>query len=264
MCRLLGIVAAEPTAFQLALRDAPRSLASLSKAHPDGWGVAVYESEWALDKGTLCAGDDHAFLEHARKSTGRVLVSHIRQKTVGETSIENTHPFRFGRWVFAHNGTIQDRDFLRQSTHPEEASWIRGQTDSELFFAYVVSRLRSAGLLDSDPCERTDTLLHDLVAEARVRANFGAFNFLLSNGNTTYAHRFGRSLFLLARGAGESQRAPRIDSVANPCRAFVARRRAILIASEKLTDEHWEEIPDGTLLRIDREPTPVYRFVDRK
>ncbi len=263
MCRLLGVVAAEPTAFQLALRDAPRSLATLSKAHPDGWGVAVFQTEWSLEKGTLCAGDDHAFLEHARKSTGRVLVSHIRQKTVGDTSVENTHPFRFGPWVFAHNGTIQDRDFLRGATAPEDAAWIRGQTDSELFFAYVVSRMREAGVLDAEPSAKTDALLSDLVAEARARANFGAFNFLLSNGDTTYAHRFGRSLFLLARGTGESMRALEIDSTASPCRAFVARQRAILIASEKLTDEHWEEIPEGTLLRIDRRPTPTYRIIPR-
>ena len=59
MCRMLGIVASEPTDFKVCLRDAPRSLATLSREHPHGWGLAVLadrESEdpetgkWKLDK----------------------------------------------------------------------------------------------------------------------------------------------------------------------------------------------------------------------
>ncbi len=260
MCRLLGVVAAEPTAFQLALRDAPRSLAHLSKAHPDGWGVAVFDKEWSLQKGTLCAGEDHAFLEHARTSSGSVLVSHIRAKTVGETAVENTHPFRHGNWIFAHNGTIQDRDYLKRETPSSETSWIRGQTDSELFFAHLISNLRKEGLVDVDSNDETDRVISRVVTTARQRENFGAFSFLLSNGSTTYAHRFGRTLFLLARGKGDSI-TPTFDVEAMPARAWVARRRAILIASEKLTDEPWEELSEGTLIRIDRLPTPIWRMI---
>jgi len=33
-------------------------------------------------------------------------------------------------------------------------------------------------------------------------------------------------------------------------------RRAVFIASERVTDEPWREVPEGTLLRVDREPEP--------
>jgi predicted glutamine amidotransferase len=37
---------------------------------------------------------------------------------------------------------------------------------------------------------------------------------------------------------------------------WTSRRRAVLVASERMTDEPWREIPDGTLLRVDRLPEP--------
>jgi hypothetical protein len=36
----------------------------------------------------------------------------------------------------------------------------------------------------------------------------------------------------------------------------------VLIASEKLTDEPWEEVGEGMLLRVDRRPLPRWRMVD--
>src|SRR5580700_5613912 len=108
MCRFLGIAADEPTEFRIVLREAPRSLAALSREHRDGWGIAVYDAcakTWQVDKGVACAGEDERFHQLAIGSRGVLLVSHVRQKTIGCTSIANTHPFAQGRWIFAHNGT---------------------------------------------------------------------------------------------------------------------------------------------------------------
>ncbi|QUS47087.1 hypothetical protein [Salmonella enterica] len=44
MCRLLGIVASELTEFGLVLTEAPRCLATLSREHPDGWGIATADA----------------------------------------------------------------------------------------------------------------------------------------------------------------------------------------------------------------------------
>jgi predicted glutamine amidotransferase len=37
---------------------------------------------------------------------------------------------------------------------------------------------------------------------------------------------------------------------------WTPRRQAVFIASERITDEPWREVDDGTLLRIERMPTP--------
>jgi glutamine amidotransferase len=264
MCRLLGIVASEPTEFRLALREAPRSLAALSREHRDGWGLAVWGDgeRWRIDKGIACAHEDARFHELAGRR-GELLVAHVRQRTVGCSSLENTHPFQSGRWIFAHNGTIKDVAFLRARTSASRSQGIVGQTDSELFFAYLLTRLDEAGVADAEPSAETDRVVKDAVRDARARADFGACNFLLSDSIATYAHRFGRSLFLLERGPGDAVRVNRESSegvvVQTP---WSQRRHAVLVASEQLTNEPWQELAEGMLLRIDRYPLPRWRLVD--
>jgi predicted glutamine amidotransferase len=261
MCRLLGIVASEPTEFGLGLTGAPRCLATLSREHRDGWGVAIHDaaSVWELNRGTAPAGDDARFHELASRSRGRVLVAHIRQKTVGPTRLENTHPFVESGWAFAHNGTIPDTTALRARCSAERLAAVRGDTDSEVFFAFVLSRLDEAGLVhltDESSRQRADALLHAVTAELR-KQKIGAFNFLLSDGTTTFAHRFGRSLFVLERTPADPVRRSRDMGGATLLTPWTTRRQAILVASEHTTDEPWYEVPDGTLLRIERLPAPA-------
>ncbi|MDB4996964.1 MAG: Glutamine amidotransferase, class-II, partial [Myxococcaceae bacterium] len=259
---LLGIVASEKTAFRLVLRDAKRSLAALSREHPDGWGIAVHGgsgSGWTLDKGVACATDDDAFHRSALESHGQVLVSHVRKKTVGATSEDNTHPFQSGRWVFAHNGTVTATDDLRAATSPERLSAVRGSTDSELLFAYMLTHLDEKGLVDAPADTRTNDALAARVRGLYGRAGYGSLNFLLSNGDTTFAHRLGRTLFLLERGPHDAvvKRRSSEDGTAIET-TWSQRRRAVFVASERLTDEPWTEVPEHTLLRIDRLPQPAW------
>jgi glutamine amidotransferase len=264
MCRLLGIVASEPTEFRLTLREAPRSLAVLSREHRDGWGIAIWDdaASWQLDKGVACAHEDERFHELAGRR-GELMIAHIRQRTVGQSSIENTHPFQSGRWIFAHNGTVKATAFLRERVSPARARAIRGQTDSELLFAFFLTRLDAAGVADATPDGVTDRVIKDAVRELRACADFGSYNFLLSDSRATYAHRFGRSMFLLERGPNDVVRVQRESRegvlVQTP---WSQRRHAVLVASERLTDEPWEEITEGMLIRVDRLPLPRWRLVD--
>jgi len=240
MCRLLGIASSEPTDFKIVLREAPRSLAALSREHRDGWGIAVYDGHgagWQIEKGVACASEDERFHRLAVGSQGEVLVSHVRQKTVGETSLANTHPFARGPWVFAHNGTVKD-------------------------VAWLLTWLDRAGVVDAPASPETDRALREAVRAARERAGFGAYNFLLSNGTTLYAHRFGRTMHLLERGPHDHVRQRRRSRdgmvVETP---WSQRRSAVFVASEKMTDEPWQPIEDGILLRIERVPMPHWRLI---
>ncbi len=261
MCRLLGIVASEPTEFRVVLHDTPSSLATLSREHPDGWGIAVRDERgWSVEKGVLSAHADERFKSHALGSRGFVLVSHIRKKTVGETSLTNTHPFHEGRWVFAHNGTIEDRAWLRTTVSTARLARIQGDTDSELFFAALLTRLDAAGIeAGGDPA---DGVVADFAREVRARPGLGSVNFLLSDGAVTYAHRFGRSLFVLERGPHDTREVRResVDGTVVEM-PWSRRRHAVFLASERMTKEPWREIDDGTLLRVDREPRPSWRQI---
>lgn len=80
-----------------------------------------------------------------------VLLGHIRRPTTGALRTENTHPFRYQQWLFAHDGELgafkdcrtellnAQPDFLRRS--------IRGNTDSEVLFYTILSELHRAGAL---------------------------------------------------------------------------------------------------------------------
>ena len=262
MCRLLAIASSEATDFKIVLREAPRSLAALSREHPDGWGIAVFdgdghEGRWRIDKGVECAWGDARFHDRAIGSRGGLLLSHIRQKTVGATSLANTHPFERGRWVFAHNGTVQDVGWLRSHTSHERAREIAGETDSELLFAWLLTCLDEAGVSDGSPSQVTDRALASAVRAARGCPGFGAFNFLLSDGTTIYAHRFGRTMFLLERRPDDEVRVRRTSEDGTVLETpWSSRRCAVFVASERMTDEPWQAIEDGMLLRIDRARGP--------
>ena len=264
MCRLLGIASNEPTDFRIVLREAPRSLAALSREHRDGWGIAVYDDEagWRLEKGVACAGEDERFHRLAVGSRGEVLVSHVRQKTVGETSLANTHPFERGRWVFAHNGTVKDVAWLRTRASPERAAEVRGETDSELLFAWLMTCLDGVGAAHSPAGPETDRAIGAAMRAAHGHAGLGAYNFLLSDGACIYAHRLGRTMHLLERGPHDEVRSTRRSRdgtlVDTP---WSLRRSAVFVASEKITDEPWQQVDDGMLLRIDRAPMPRWRLV---
>ena len=260
MCRLLGIVSSEHTDFRFSLHEAPRSLARLSREHPDGWGIAVWDEEtgWQVERAPVCAALDGQFHATVVASRGEVLLAHVRKRTVGVQNRENTHPFRRGRWVFAHNGTIDQLAFLERGTSSGRRSEIVGDTDSELLLAYLLTALDAVGAAEQPAGEAADQALWRAVAAIHAQPDFGATNFLLSDGDVVYAHRAGRSLFLLDRGPGDPVQVRRrsAESGAVIDTPWTRRRRAVLVASERLSDEPWTELGESTLLRIDRRPEP--------
>lgn len=235
MCRLLGIVATRDVPIVECLTSAPRSLSILSREHPDGWGVALYSTErtsWSVHRNTERASDCATFHRVAASGSASLMIAHVRQKTVGRTALSNTHPFVRGHWVFAHNGTVRRVDVLTSRASPERLAEIEGDTDTERLFAFFLTRLDEAGLGDKPASDATDRVLARATRELRAIDDFGAWNYLLSDGRALYAHKFGRPLHVLHRH----------DSV--------------LVASEALTDDAWIMVEEGTFVRIDRSDHP--------
>lgn len=266
MCRMLGIVASDATNFRFCLHQAPRSLSCLSREHPDGWGVAVYESgedRWTVQKQPVCAGSDNRFVDVAVTTRGHSMVAHIRKRTVGPIGLENTHPFRRGRWVFAHNGTIDDLHALRRRTSPSRLAEVEGATDSELFFACLLSHIDAEGGAEKAGPPAVETALARAAHELLSTPSVGACNFLLSNGRELYAFRRGRTLFALERRPGDevrpSRRSPETGATIDT--SWTARRHAVLVASEAMTDEAWKPVEDGTLMAVGRQPGPEIRVI---
>jgi glutamine amidotransferase len=237
---MLGIVAARPIALRALLRDVPRSLAALSREHPHGWGIASSDqSGWSLHKNDSCAASCASYDRLATTVTSSLAIAHVRQKTVGGTSLTNTHPFRRGRFVLAHNGTVSDVEALVRRCSARRLAEIEGETDSERLFAFVASRV--------DESTDVETGVAQAVRELHRVRNVGAVSFLFSDGEHLFAHRWGRTLYLLLRSP-EGEKTAR-------------RARSVTIASEKLTDEPWQEVAEGALLAIGVGERPVVRTV---
>jgi predicted glutamine amidotransferase len=238
----------------------------LSREHPHGWGVAVYDAmaaSWRLQKHPACADGDARFLDVAVTSTGHALIAHVRKKTIGPVGLENTHPFQKGRWIFAHNGTIDDLDGLRGEVSPTRLKEVLGATDSEVFFAYLLTSLDAFGDAERATPDQVEGALSRAVQRLSASPSLGAANFLLSNGQELYAYRRGRSLYALERRPGDairaSRRSPETGAVIDT--EWPSNRHAVLVASEAITDEPWVAVDEGTLLAVRRLPVPTARVL---
>jgi hypothetical protein len=79
---------------------------------------------------------------------------------------------------------------------------------------------------------------------------------------TIYAHRFGRTMFLLERTPEDTVRKRRTSGDGTVLETpWSSHRSAVFVASECMTEEPWQPIEEGMLLRIDRAPRPFWRLV---
>ena len=106
----------------------------------DGVGVGWY-GEGAgpgLYRGIEPAWGDRNLREIAGQVTSGLFLAHVRASTGAAVQQTNCHPFRFGKWLFMHNGEIEHFHSLkRELALAVDASLyadIAGSTDSELLF----------------------------------------------------------------------------------------------------------------------------------
>lgn len=153
MCRLYGVKGKNKETIHNSMIAAENALLHQSGWHSDGWGLAYYQQGCPhLIKSPTSAFEDHLFARLANRVASETVVAHLRKSTMGCIAATNTHPFQFGRWIFAHNGNI--RQFRRFEAEIGRAidepfrQYRLGDTDSELIFYFLLARLNRAELLE--------------------------------------------------------------------------------------------------------------------
>ena len=147
MCRLFGLSSAPlRTRATFWLLDAPDSLSRQSHHDPDGTGLGYFTADGAphVDKAPIAAYQDRAFAEEARQVESATFVAHVRYASTGSLLDRNTHPFEQDGRLFAHNGVVEGLDQLDAHLGPDR-SLVRGDTDSERFFALITRETRRNG-----------------------------------------------------------------------------------------------------------------------
>ena len=102
--------------------------------------------EPVIRKSPARADREPEFDKLARAPLGDLGLVHLRWATPGlQVSERNSHPFRYGQYVFAHNGAIHPQDRLAEMLPPEWERQLGGTTDSERYFLLIMSRLAAHG-----------------------------------------------------------------------------------------------------------------------
>ena len=263
MCRLYGFRSNFPRKVECELIRAQNSLITQSlqdergTSNPHGWGLGTYSNGAPnvirqLDP----AYDSEEFRWTAAKVHTCNVMAHVRRATIGKISLENTHPFEHGKWMFVHNGNIKAFQSIRQmildAMGPSDRQSIQGDTDSEHVFKYIMylhEQRSHFPIVD---------ILRDGIKQVidwSQKADPGseiALNIIMSNGDEIGGLRYGRSLWYMRRNAvhpcGVCGGALHVEK--DPGKDY----RAVIVASEPITDdEEWTEIPEGSLFRIDNE-----------
>lgn len=270
MCRMFGFRSAVPSRAHRSLVEAENALASQSTKHPDGWGIGWFVDDDAyVVKSSNAAHACERFQRASTRLTSHTFLVHVRRATVGVVDHANAHPFRFGRWLFAHNGTLFGFDRLRPWLEPQILPQLRplilGDTDSEFLFYYLLSELDRAGVdragREQADAQKVGAVVRDALLEIDDRARTlelerPIVNVLLTDGRLMVGHKAGMPLLM----STQKRFCPDFDTCAEPSKVCMERHRPAghpvnhcLIASEPIGDaeNRWEDLADGSTVVLD-------------
>jgi predicted glutamine amidotransferase len=210
MCRWLAY-SGSPIFLKEALYEGPNSLVhqSLSSrlgAEPtngDGFGVGWYgpADTPALFHSTEPAWNDNNLRELAGHIQSPLFFTHIRAAIGSAVQETNCHPFRHGRWLFMHNGYLNEFATIKRdlvlAIDPSLFPMIGGHADTEVLFYLALT----FGLEEDPPAalERAIGLV-EAVAERHGVPNPFQGTVATSDGESIWAFRYSserksRSLF---------------------------------------------------------------------
>ncbi len=275
MCRLLGYVG-EPVLVYDMLYRFKNSLVGQSKhacesefvVNGDGFGLGWYDLDLGPEPGVFAsvqpAWNNSNLRYLTQKLKVKSFIAHIRAATMGVVSQSNCHPFHFDRWLFAHNGNIENFKQLRrlwQSTLDEVYyEYINGQTDSQNMFAMWLQKLLSHKprelLTLHDYADAMREMLRQLKwLEHKTQKCFSVhINCVITDGTQMFGMRYTNQSFSPAPSLYWSE--GQIQVGADQDEAFVnpnVEKRCVLIASEKMDRQsHWHEVPENHFVLIDQ------------
>lgn len=230
----------------------------------DGFGVGWYgEGEIpALYKGVDPVWSDRNLRELSGEIRSNLMFAHVRASTGTPVQQTNCHPFRYGRWLWMHNGQINrflelKRDIVL-AIDPALYPHIEGSSDTEFFFFLALT----FGLGTDVPgsVERAVGLIEKLAQERGIEQPM-RMSVAVSDGRTIWGFRYsteGTPPSLYYSTKVETLRAQHPDMPVFQTLSDESR----LIVSEPLGDlaGAWNEVPPSTYGIIRQGQDEVGRF----
>ncbi|HXY33896.1 MAG TPA: class II glutamine amidotransferase [Planctomycetaceae bacterium] len=228
-----------------------QSLSSQSKettTNGDGFGVGWYNGRKkpGLFRSIRPAWNDFNLHEVAAHTSSPLFLAHVRATSKATVQETNCHPFRYSRWLFVHNGEIEEierfrRDLLFQ-VGPQLFPHVLGTTDSELMF-YLALTLG----LEDDPIGGLERMagLVEKVAGAQGVDQALWMTLGVTDGQRMYAVRYASdSDAPTLYHTDDAEHLYRL----NKCLRTDSRQPIRLVVSEPIGNiaEAWRMIPQNT------------------
>jgi len=262
----VGAVLYEPA--NSIIRQSLVSRLGVEATNGDGFGLGWYPQAVRAPlqyRTTAPAWGDPNLAEITRHLQSPCFLAHVRATTGTAVQQTNCHPFRHGRWLFAHNGSIDGWPLVRRelmlAIDPALFPLVQGSTDSEVMF------LLALGFgLDEDPIgaiERMAGLVERACAAAGARQGL-QMTVCATDGSSLYAARHAtrgipRSLFLTADAKTVKTMYP------GNAKLGIYPDNARMVVSEPLADllgAH-HELPPGCAVRVTRGAIEQRAFTPR-
>jgi predicted glutamine amidotransferase len=220
----------------------------------DGFGIGWYGTRDTpgIYRSVSPAWSDRNLQELCAQIESPLFLAHVRAATGTAVQQTNCHPFRYGRWIFVHNGFIDGYARLRRdlvlAVDPGLFDLIEGTTDSELLFYLALT----FGL-DDEPLPALERMAGFVEATGRRLGVDDPLQMTLgvSNGERLYAVRYAsgdvaNSLYVSNDAHDVRQLYPddaRLAHLSDEARAVV---------SEPLGDlpGMWREVPPSSALIV--------------
>jgi glutamine amidotransferase len=271
MCRLIAYLGTPMVLDQLVFQPKNSLINQSYEAkeleeplNGDGFGVGWYVPE--LDPGpavfvsTSPAWSNRNLRMMAPRILSPCVFAHVRAASVGDTSEANCHPFSFDKWLFMHNGTVGGFSKLKRTIRrdlPDDIyNWLRGQTDSEHFFAMFLTRRRK--IAGDGPAAIVEALRQTIKDLEALRQQIGCdettwLNVVVTDGVSVVGVRWtsdpAEEPLSLYWSEGS-----RYVCEQGVCRMEKAKpgEASVLIVSEKLTDirNDWRKVPANSFVVV--------------
>jgi predicted glutamine amidotransferase len=250
MCRILGYCTrASVSLAEIMGEHGLREFTRLSEFNADGWGVAWYERHQVhVEKSPLRASDSAPYDELAHRRLGNLGLVHLRGATPGlPVGTRNTHPFRRGDVVMAHNGAIHPQDRLGELLPSAWERRLTGTTDSERYFLHVMSGLEAG--------EDMISALEATTAHIGRLLSPNSLNALFLTPDALYAVCYywpERIPHAALAAKGVEQPTDQYFDL-----AYLETEAGVVVASSGWPQDGWTPLPNRHVLVIDRETLQV-------
>lgn len=272
MCRLLAYMGT-PVIIDKLLYQPKNSLIHQSinakeleePLNGDGFGIGWYAREVNNEPVTFVsvhpAWSNRNLRNLAPKIRTDCLVAHVRAASVGEVSESNCHPFQYKDILMAHNGGVENfsaiKRKIREPLTDELYNWIKGQTDSEHIFAYLLNDLlRNQKVITPDAVvhafESTFSALKKMMFENGIK-DAAYLNMAFTNGSFIVGTRYvtDPKEEPLTLYHSEGSRYVVEDGITH-LMAPADNDQAVLVVSEKLSDDKdWTLIPPNHFVIVE-------------